>query len=199
MGMFDTIQFQYKLPLPESLGELTVSEIQSGSFQTKSLYSALSFYKVDESGQLFRERFEGNWEPGDPKSKSVMSRIGCFKHTKEWFEPENYTGTINFYELYQLDKNKSDYWYEADATFINGKVSGIKLKEYKIEDNAARKLRNAEFAAEMKADYEWRSKWYIKYTYVPYSKFIRWVFRCYNKLLMKLPSQWQIERFLTPW
>ncbi len=159
----------------------------------------MTFYKVYESGQLFRERFEGNWEPGNPKAKSVMDRIGSFNRTKEWFEPQTYTGAINFYELFQSDSNKNDYWVEYDATFVNGKVTDIKLKEYKIEDNTARKRLGAEFEAQMKSDYEWRNKWYIKYTYVPYSKFIRWAFRCYNKALMKLPSQWKVERFLTPW
>lgn len=159
----------------------------------------MSFYKVDESGQLFRERFEGQWQEGDPKAKSVMSRIGFFTRTKEWFEPENYTGVVNFYELYQSDNNKNDYWYEADATFINGKVSDIKLKTFEVTDNAARKKHDAEFKAKMQADYEWRNKWYIKYTYVPYSKLIRWIFRTYNKFSMKLPSQWKVERFLAPW
>ena len=199
MSLFDTIQFSHKLPLPPDLGELTAEELQSSSFQTKSLESAMLFYKVDESGQLFRERFEGEWQEGDPKAKSVMSRIGFFTRTKKWFEPENYTGVVNFYELFQSDNNKNDYWVEYNATFVNGKICKIDLKEYKIQDNATRKEREKEFFTKMQSDYEWREKWYIKYTYVPYSKLIRWLFHTYNKFSMKLPSQWKVERFLAPW
>lgn len=199
MSLFDTIQFSHKLPLPQDLGELTAEELQSSNFQTKSLDCGMTFYKVDESGQLFRERFEGEWEPGDSKAKSLMSRIGYFKRTKEWFEPENYTGTINFYESIRCDKNKNDYWIEYDTVFIKGKLSDIKLTKFEATNNTDRKQRSAEFAARMKADYEWRNRWYIKYTYVPYSKLIRWIFRTYNNFLMKLPSQWKVERFLTPW
>ena len=199
MSLFDTIQFQYKLPLPNNLVELTSAEIQSASFQTKSLDCGMTFYKVDESGQLFRERFEGEWQEGDPKAKSVMSRIGFFTRTKEWFEPENHTGVVNFYELFQSDNNKNDYWVEYNATFVNGKICKIDLKEYKVKDNAARKKRDAEFKAKMQADYEWRNKWYIKYTYVPYSKLIRWLFRTYHQLKTKLPPSYKVERFIAPW
>lgn len=199
MGLYDTIQFHKPLPLPLDLGELTAEELQSSSFQTKSLECAMFFYKVDESGQLFREMFEGHWTEGNKASKSIFDKIGHFERTKEWFEPENYTGTINFYESILCDKNKNDYWIEYDTVFIKGKLSDIKLTKFEATNNTDRKQRSAEFAARMKADYEWRNRWYIKYTYVPYSKMIRWIFRNYNKLMMKLPSQWQVERILAPW
>lgn len=199
MGLYNTIQLQYKLPLPDNLGELTVAEIQSSSFQTKSLDSSMSFYKVDESGQLFHEKFEGEWREGDKKAKSAMGRIGHFERTKEWFESESYTGEINFYELFNCDSRQNDYWYEANAIFIGGKVSEVKLIQYKIENNAARKERDKIWKENLRKSFEFSNRWYIKYAYVPYSKLIRWLFRSYNQLLMKLPSQWQVEKLLAPW
>lgn len=199
MGLYDTIQFSYKLPLPQDLGELTAEELQSSTFQTKNLESAMLFYKVDESGQLFRERFEGEWQEGDPKAKSVMSRIGFFTRTKEWFEPENYTGIVNFYELFQSDKNKNDYWYEANAIFVNGKVTDIKLEKYEVQDNSDRKAREIERKRKMKEEQEFLDRWYIKYTYVPYCRMIRWIFTKYNWLKQKLPPSYKVGRFLMPW
>jgi len=199
MGLFDNIIFEYKLPLPENLGELTAKEIQSYAFQTKSMENMMTSYKVDESGQLFEEKYEGDWEEGDPNNKSVVGRIGRFKRSKEWFEPQNYTGVINFYQFFNSDKCNNDYCYEADAVFINGKVSEIKLRDFKIESNFSRKKRDAELEAQIKADNEWRNKWYIKYAYVPYCRLIRWIFRKYSRFKYRVPSSYKVERFLTPW
>ncbi len=199
MSLFDTIQFSRKLPLPQDLGELTAEELQSSNFQTKSLESAMLFYKVDESGQLFLEMFEGHWTEGNKTSKSIFDKIGHFERTKEWFEPEIYTGTINFYESIRCDKNKNDYWIEYDTVFIKGKLSDIKLTKFEATNNTDRKQRSAEFAARMKADYEWRNRWYIKYTYVLYERFIRWIFRKYHLMKQKLPPSYKVERFLAPW
>jgi len=199
MGLFDTIIFEYKLPLPENLGELTAKEIQSSSFQTKSVENTMTSYKVDESGQLLEEKYEGDWEEGDPNNKSMVGRIGRFKRSKEWFEPQNYTGVINFYEFFNSDKYENDYWYEADAVFVNGKVSEIKLKDFKMENNTARKKREAEMNIEFEKEKIWRNKWYVKYIYSPYCRLIRRIFFGYMRLKNKLPPSYTVERFLTPW
>jgi len=199
MGLFDTIIFQYKLPLPENLGELTAEEIQSSIFQTKSMENIITLYKVDESGQLLEEKYEGDWEEGDPNNESVVGRIGRFKRSKEWFEPQNYTGVINFYQFFNSNKYNNDYWYEADAVFINGKISEIKLKDFKMEDNTARKKREAEMNIEIEKEKIWRNKWYVKYIYSPYCRLIRRIFFRYMRLKNKLPPSYKVERFLTPW
>ena len=55
MGMFDGIVCEYKLPLPEELGELSKINWNEFEFQTKSLDNTLDRYTIEDDGQMYKE------------------------------------------------------------------------------------------------------------------------------------------------
>lgn len=199
MGLFSTVKFFYPLPLPVDLGELKPQELQSTSYQTKDLENCLDYYEVDKDGQLFREERESEYIPGNPKGKTFSDRFGYIKTLKSWLEKQSDTCTVNFYEAFQDDANQNDYWIDYLAEFVGGKLTSVRILKFEKTPNAERKIRDAKWKAEMAASYEFRKLWYIKHLYLPYVSVIRFIFRKYNDLLMKLPSQWKVQNFLTPW
>lgn len=199
MGLYSNIKFAYPLPLPSDLGELKPQELQNTSYQTKDLENCLDYYEVDKDGQLFREERESEYIPGNPKGKTFSERWGHIKTLKSWLEKQSDTCTVNFYEAFQDDENLYDHWIDYSAEFIKGRVVSIRILKFEKILNADRKTRDAKLKAELEASYKFRKLWYIKYLYLPYVSVIRFIFRKYNWLLMKLPSQWKVQNFLTPW
>lgn len=199
MGLFSTIKFLYPLPLPADLGELKPEDIQNASFQTKCLECAMDYYEVDKDGQLFREERETEYVEGNPKAKSFSDRFGYMKTVKSWLEKRSDTCTVNFYESFQDDANQNDYWIDYIAEFVSGKLTSVRVLKFEKTPNADRKARDAKWNAELVENDRFRKKWYAKYLYLHYVSVIRFIFRKYNWLLMKLPSQWQVQNFLTPW
>ena len=199
MSLFDNLKLSYPLPLPTDLGELKPEDIQNASYQTKCLKSSMDYYEVDKDGQLFREERESEYIPGNPKGKTFGERFGHLKTVKSWLEKQSDTCTVNFYEAFQDNANQNDYWIDYLAEFVGGNLTSIRVLKFKKTPNAERKIRDAKLKAEMAATYEFRKLWYIKYLYLPYVSVVRFAFRKYNNLLMKLPSQWKVQNFLTPW
>jgi hypothetical protein len=205
MGMFDTIISQYPLPLPDDLKELTPEMIQNASYQTKDLDCALSLFKIDKDGCLWREDVEGYYENGDPNAKSIMDRIGRFVQTSRAWIKDTRTCTIEFYEAFNhcevdLFKNfKNDYWLEYQVTFIEGKLDKISIFKFTAEDNAERRLRDAQHKKEWEDLNTFLNKWYIKSWYSPWRWFVRNIFRIYRRIKYYMPADWKVERFLAPW
>ena len=204
MGMYDSIICKYPLPLPEELGELTQTQIQNATYQTKDLDESLSLFKVCEEGHLWLEKIGGYYEKGDPKAKSIIDRLGKFVQTDSTWIRQDRTCTIQFYESFrvsedQKDELNNDYWLEYEAVFIDGKLNKISILEFSKKDNAERRTREAEFKKEWKSLNNFLNKWYIKFWYSPWRWLVRNIFRTYRRIKYHAPSDWKVERFLLPW
>lgn len=181
--MFDNITVGTTLPdLPQ---ELTDMWREQGDifhvFQTKDTPNqAMSNYKIDGAGLLWIQKTEGHWEDGKPVSEDAsigekLASMGRFVTDKKWWEEENFTGAINFYdslnhpEFYEceLASQSNDWmrfeygWIEFQALFDKGKlVKDIELIEYKEprklsdeeleERESKRKQNRQEIAASMR-------------------------------------------------
>ena len=198
MGLYDCISSDYPLPLPANLGELAPELIQKSTFQTKDLENMMGYYKIDSSGQLLIECLESEWREGNKDSKSILDRLGYLETIKSWWEPANLTTTVVFYEFFQDDKNQNDYWIDYQAEFVSGKVNFIKVLKFEVINNAQRKENDAKWKAELKESYKLQQKWFMRYLYLPYKRLIRFIFRNYDRIKQKLPTSYQVERFLTP-
>jgi hypothetical protein len=151
MGMFDNIEVDAILPeLPQNMKSFLVK--QRLAFQTKDTPNqAMSTYKIDDAGKLWVQKAEGHWEEGKPVAEDAsisekLAAMGRFVTDKEWWEEENFTGAINFYdsinhpEFYEceLASQSNEWmrfeygWIEFQALFDKGKlVRDIELIEYK--------------------------------------------------------------------
>lgn len=151
MGMFDNIEVDAILPeLPQNMKSFLVK--QRLAFQTKDTPNqAMSTYKIDDAGKLWVQKAEGHWEEGKPVAEDAsigekFAAMGRFVTDKEWWEEENFTGAINFYdsinhpEFYEceLASQSNEWmrfeygWVEFQALFDKGKlVRDIELIEYK--------------------------------------------------------------------
>lgn len=165
MGMFDHITVGATLPeLPKEVISLWGGSASDVVFQTKDTPNqALSNYKIDGAGQLWVEKTEGHWEEGTecPEDASIgtkLASIGRMVVDSRWWEPEDFTGNIRFYEgyshpeYYELDDhagNSDEWmrfvrgWIEYSALFKNGKlISDIEL----VKHEEPKKLSDEEFA-----------------------------------------------------
>ena len=68
MGMYDSIDCQYPLPMPDDPKGYT----GSFGFQTQDFECALDIYIIDKDGQLFLEQRETEWVEGDPNGKNFL-------------------------------------------------------------------------------------------------------------------------------
>jgi hypothetical protein len=168
MGMYDTIICKCWLPMPDEPKGYTGSH----DFQTKDLDLALSSYDIDENGQLFIHRYEGEWIEGNKNSESLFGRMGHFKTTKRWLEELNITTTIVFYD-YQHSQN-------------TGKMTSAKLINFEAKDNAERKKRDIEFDEKLKRHHEFINTWKYKYFVKPYNRSISYIFRKSSKAFYNL-------------
>lgn len=152
MGMFDNITIGTTLPeLPDN-AYIKKENLSKTYFQTKDTPNqAMSYYKIDGAGLLWVLKTEGRWEEGKPVSEDAsigekFASLGRFVTEKEWWEQENFTGAINFYdslnhpEFYECESasKSSDWmrfeygWIEFQALFDKGKlIKDIELIEYK--------------------------------------------------------------------
>ena len=198
MGMFDYITFEYPLPLPsEDLGELNNIDIQKSVYQTKDLGQFLDTFTVDGDGLLFYLDVQGYFEEGDKNAKSVMDGIGHFVKTGESWERDDRTCTIQFYGSFERLKN--DYWLEYQAVFVHGKIEKISVIKFTIEDNTERRIRDEKWKREYIELHDFLNKWYIKCWYGPWRWIIKRLFKIYRKIKSVIPSEWTVEKFLTPW
>lgn len=179
MGLFSsiTVNREFILPLPTDLGELTVDEVYSNGFQTKDLEYGMNYYTIHSDGSISEEIYSWGEDEGKIKEVKVVSK------------PQ----LINFYNHYQKDQN--DYWIEFQYLFDT--EPKITLVELKVTPNAERKALEAAREKEWKDRETLLNRWYMK-PYGWYATLIRFVFRKYSQVKQKLPSSWQVERFLTP-
>ena len=180
--MYDTIVCKYPLPIPDDPKGYTGSD----DFQTKDLDLSLSNYTIDENGQLFIHRFEGEWEPGNKDADSFIGKLGYFKTTKKWLEQLNTTITVIFYDYQQSNNTDYDYFIEYEAVFVNGKITSVKLIEFTATHNAERKIKDAEFNERLKKHHEFIKTWRYKYFVKPYNKTISFIFHKTSKAFNNL-------------
>ena len=180
--MYDTIVCKYPLPIPDDPKGYTGSD----DFQTKDLDLSLSNYTIDENGQLFIHRFEGEWEPGNKDADSFIGKLGYFKTTKKWIEQLNTTITVIFYDYQQSNNTDYDYFIEYEAVFVNGKITSVKLIEFTATHNAERKIKDAEFNERLKKHHEFIKTWRYKYFVKPYNKTISFIFHKTSKAFNNL-------------
>jgi len=192
MGMFDTIFCKYPLPMPEDPKGYS----GSGDFQTKDLDNVLSVYEIREDGSLWREKVEGKYIAGDPKSKNLWDSFGHFEITKKWWEKQSITDTINILD-YQRTDGDFDYCIEYEIILKDGIVSSVNIIRFSAEDNSRRKEADQKFAKEMKASYSYKKTFRYRFFFGPYNSFVSFAFRKINKILnFLLDKSWKVEKFL---
>ena len=144
MGMFDTINCE--MPLPQ-YGK-------SGNFQTKSLENYLHVYRIDEHGQLLKEKYEYECiDEGDPDAESVMDRIPRYGEVSSEWVPTKHNGHVEFYDCWNGENGEEvSGWVEYSAFFVDGLLQGdiIQTKceqpRYLTEEE---KERNAKYKQEV--------------------------------------------------
>ena len=191
--MYDTIVCKYPLPIPDDPKGYTGSD----DFQTKDLDLSLSNYTIDENGQLFVHRFEGEWEPGNKDADSFIGKLGYFKTTKKWLEQLNTTITVVFYDYQQSNNTDYDYWIVYDAVFIEGKIKDIKLTTFEATPNSERKKKDIEFQNKLRKWDDFRKTRRYKYLLNPYNKILKFICDKAYKALCFLSSRvWRVHNFL---
>ena len=181
--MYDTIVCKYPLPIPDDPKGYSGSD----DFQTKDLDLSLSNYTIDENGQLFVHRFEGEWEPGNKDADSFIGKLGYFKTTKKWLEQLNTTITVIFYDYQQSNNTDYDYLIEYEAVFVVGKITSVKLTEFTATHNAERKKKDEEYEIRLQEHRKFAKTRRYKYFVRPYNQTISFIFRQLGKISYKLP------------
>lgn len=191
--MYDSIECQYKLPMPDDPKGYTGSH----GFQTKDFECVLDVYIIDKDGQLFIERRETEWVEGDPKAKSLLQKFGYAKTIKTWLEPLNRTCTVQFYDHIDSNKTDYDYWIVYEAFFVNGGINCIELINFEAVENSERKKKDKEFQNKLRRWAEFTKTRRYKYLFNPYNKCIRFAFNNLHKVLSFMTSKiWRIQNFL---
>ena len=184
MGMYDSIDCQYPLPMPED----PKGYAGSYGFQTKDFECALDIYIIDKDGQLSIECRDTEWVQGNPNGKSFLDKSGYLKTKKTWLEPLKDTCTIQFYDYCHSNNTDYDYWIQYVATFVGGKLTDIKLLNFEATSNTERKKSDKEFFLRLEQRREFTQTWRYKYIYGPYNTVVRAVVRGSTKCLTKLNS-----------
>lgn len=175
MGMFDSIQCNYPLPLPLEVVDI-MPDPYDKEFQTKDLENLLEQYILNEDGELLRIQKEYEWKDDD----SAFLK-GYMEAVSQEIVPTNFHGFINFYCYETIHEDESsdkakDISIDYLAKFTNGKIENIEILDYEIIDATVRiiDLKNT-----MKKHEERRKRWYNKYIfYTKYWRFIK------NKIIL---------------
>jgi hypothetical protein len=175
MGMFDSIECNYPLPLPLEVVDI-FPDIYDQEFQTKDLENLLDLYYLNEDGVLYWRKRKYEWKDDDNAFfKGYMDVVD------EEVVPINFHGVLNFYCYETVHEDESsdkakDVTIDYLAKFTNGKLENIKVLSYEVRDATVRiiDLKNT-----MKKHEERRKRWYNKYIfYTKYWKFIK------NKIIL---------------
>lgn len=159
MGMFDSIKYEYKLPLPtnDKIKALGI-DVEDILFQTKDLDNCLSLYFINTDGRLIYKNVKYKWIDDD--NAFLKGYMDEESHT---MEDINYHGDISFYAYETIDRDDGKQItvsIDYKARFTNGNVTDIVLENYKITDTTERKLEQEKMFEELKNE---RNKWYNKY------------------------------------
>lgn len=175
MGMFDSIECDYPLPLPLEVVDI-MPDPYSQEFQTKDLENLMDTYILSEEGELLWIKKEYKWKDDDDSFlKGYMEVI------KQEIISTNFHGILNFYcyeTVYDetTSNNVKDVSIDYIAKFTNGKLENIEILSYEINDATARliNLKNT-----LKKYEKRRNRWYNKYIFdTKYWKFIK------NKIIL---------------
>ena len=128
MGMFDGIVCEYKLPLPEELGELSKINWNEFEFQTKSLDNTLDRYTIEDDGQMYKE-----------ETKQKLVEDGEKTHieiVEDGIEKSYFTGELIFNTW--VPQKEYDYYIEFKALFWKGELKEIERELWDKKDNSHR-------------------------------------------------------------
>jgi len=173
MGLFDTVNCKYDLPMPSD----PKGYIGSENFQTKDLECLMEYYEIREDGTLWMEKRIGHWTEGNKKSSNFFEAFPRFITEKIEWEKINATQTINLYDYSINDNLDYDFFISYEVAFVEGKIFKTKISEFNKVLNFERKKRDEELVKEIierKKFYE--TKMY-KYVFGPYNTFITGLFR----------------------
>ena len=187
--MFDGIICEYKLPLPEDLGELSEISWNEFEFQTKSLENTLDKYTIEDDGQIYKEKTTEEFVD-DP----THAHGGYIKISEDGIEKSYFTGELMIYTW--VPQDEYDYYIEFKALFWKGDLKEIERIEWDKKDNSHRK--------EEEKRHENLHKKFVKRLKKqgPFKKFkktcvysITYCLRWLLGFLVKLT--WRLERWLT--
>ena len=192
MGMYDSLDCKYPLPLPNDCMEMKgIDFCKDLRFQTKDFECGLELYEIREDGTIWRFEFETIID----EEKTTSSEQGkIYKRVNErWVQLQYFSDTISFYDYYQSNKFDNDYWVEYNAVFDKGQLKTIELIRFEPSDNTRRN-----FLRECEERQKLWNKWYMKYGYAYYDMFISYIFKKWRRMCEKLPSALDVERWLRP-
>lgn len=178
MGLFDSIECNYPLPLPLEVVDI-LPDIYEVEFQTKDLENLMDLYVLNEDGYLSYRKREYKWK--DDNSSFLK---GYMEVVSEEIVPENFHGVLNFYcyetlrdgEIYiesgdpESPVHGTDISIDYLAKFTNGKLTNIEILDYEILDATDRLT---EIKKIHKEHDRRRNLWYNKYFF--YTKFWKFV------------------------
>lgn len=175
MGMFDSIECNYPLPLPLEVIDV-MPDPYDQEFQTKDLENLLDLYYLNEDGVLYWRKRKYEWKDDDSAFlKGYMDVI------EEEVVPTDFHGVLNFYCYETVDEdienNKAkDITIDYLVKFTNGKLENIEILDYEVRDATVRiiDLKNT-----MRKHEERRKRWYNKYIF--YTKCWRFI---KNKIIL---------------
>ena len=202
MGMFDNIICKYPLPQPSDLKEMATVGLQHLNYQTKDLNCGLTQFTIREDGTLWETRQTYDVKSGNPNAPDIISKLPEITVVNTEEIQVNQHGSIWFCDFYpcSVDHNlNNNYFIEYHAKFTHGKLELLELVRFDVTDASERKSRDLAQKAETKRYAEFQAKWYVKYGYAYYVKFIRSSFRLYRQLSSKLPSSHKVENRLLPY
>ena len=184
MGLYDTIYYKDKLPTNNAMeavgydpNELIISyEYESEDcvlsltrdFQTKDLGQNMCEYTV-ENGKLSIKKYK------EVKQASWQTCNGWFnglQRGEEYWENENYSGTVRMYDFRYDVESKWDCWAEYSVTFTEGNVTNVEIFDFKAVDNTERVNANKALADKIKSQ---NAK--ILNKYFLHTKPLRWLRR----------------------
>jgi len=196
MGMFDNVIC--KVPLPVKVRCKPALWWKTAEFQTKDLDNALFDYEIRKSG-LWRRHVEYDVVETEEYKKDKKAGgfldLGWYMEEKnsKW-KKENYTGTVNFYNIIFDVDGSNDLDVEFQALFKDGNLDGkIKLVEWELTDNAERKESSKKRKEKMKARQEYEKKWRYKYFGKYWNNFVFFVFTRLRKVGGWLSDSWKLE------
>lgn len=189
----DVIVCEFKLPLPDDVGELCDIVWEEVEFSTISFGDSRdSEYVITNQGKLYKYNITKEWI-----EDLSMHQGGYHKEKARAIERQDYTGEISFASYFSRDKN--DYIVCFTCIFVKGDLDSIKIKEFTPIDNVERIVE--EKAIKIKREKRKKvesSFWFPIYLF--YRKgvmlcffFIRFITGCFVKL------SWKMERFLIPY
>lgn len=112
-------------------------------FQTKDMDCWMDKYEIREDGTLWKEHYDTEdrsehalWAKANPDKEppeGLDKFCGCMSSVNCEWKPENYTGSIRFYDYLDHGHLAMPGWIEFVALFIHGKISHLELIEYRPE------------------------------------------------------------------